>query len=220
MSTRTLQMTDTLYAYLLENSLREADVLKRLRDRTADLEFAGWQIAPEQGQFMALLVELIGARHCIEVGTFTGYSALAVAMALPEDGELIACDISDEYPSIGRPFWEEAGVDHKIDLRLAPGIETLDALITEGRSGDFDFVFIDAEKQTYPDYFDRAVDLLRAGGLIAVDNVLWGGSVADPAITKSTTEAIRTLNKKVQADERVTMSLVPIGDGLLLARKR
>jgi len=219
-STRTLQMTDALYAYLLENSLREADVLKRLRARTADLEFAGWQIAPEQGQFMALLVELIGARRCIEVGTFTGYSALAVAMALPNDGELIACDISDEYPSIGRPFWAEAGVDHKIDLRLAPGIETLDALIAEGRSGDFDFVFIDAEKQTYPDYFDRAVDLLRVGGLIAVDNVLWGGSVADPAITKSTTEAIRVLNKKVQADERVTMSLVPIGDGLLLARKR
>ena len=220
MSTRTLQMTDALYAYLLENSLREADVLKRLRARTADLEFAGWQIAPEQGQFMALLVELIGARRCIEVCTFTGYSALAVAMALPNDGELIACDISDEYPSIGRPFWAEAGVDHKIDLRLAPGIETLDALIAEGRSGDFDFVFIDAEKQTYPDYFDRAVDLLRVGGLIAVDNVLWGGSVADPAITKSTTEAIRVLNKKVQADERVTMSLVPIGDGLLLARKR
>lgn len=220
MSTRTLQMTDALYAYLLENSLREADVLKRLRARTADLEFAGWQIAPEQGQFMALLVELIGARRCIEVGTFTGYSALAVAMALPNDGELIACDISDEYPSIGRPFWAEAGVDHKIDLRLAPGIETLDALIAEGRSGDFDFVFIDAEKQTYPDYFDRAVDLLRVGGLIAVDNVLWGGSVADPAIIKSTTEAIRVLNKKVQADERVTMSLVPIGDGLLLARKR
>lgn len=220
MSTRTLQMTDALYAYLLENSLREPDVLKRLRDRTAELEFAGWQIAPEQGQFMALLVELIGAERCIEVGTFTGYSALAVALALPDDGELIACDISDEYPSIGRPFWEEAGVVHKIDLRLAPGIETLNALIAEGRSGDFDFVFIDAEKQTYPDYFDRAVDLVRTGGLIAVDNVLWGGSVADPANTKSTTEAIRVLNRKVQADERVTMSLVPIGDGLLVARKR
>jgi len=219
-STRTLQMTDALYAYLLENSLREPDVLKRLRDRTAELEFAGWQIAPEQGQFMALLVELIGAERCIEVGTFTGYSALAVALALPDDGELIACDISDEYPSIGRPFWEEAGVVHKIDLRLAPGIETLNALIAEGRSGDFDFVFIDAEKQTYPDYFDRAVDLVRTGGLIAVDNVLWGGSVADPANTKSTTEAIRVLNRKVQADERVTMSLVPIGDGLLVARKR
>jgi len=220
MSTRTLEMTDALYDYLLANSLREPDVMRRLREKTADLEFAGWQIAPEQGQFMALLVELIGARRCIEVGTFTGYSALAVALALPDDGEIIACDISDEYPSIGRPFWEEAGVAHKINLRLAPGIETLNALIAEGRSGDFDFVFIDAEKQTYPDYFDRAVDLLRAGGLIAVDNVLWGGSVADASNIKETTEAIRSLNKKVQADERVTMSLVPIGDGLMLARKR
>jgi len=219
-STRTLEITDELYDYMLAGSLREPDVLKRLRERTAELEFAGWQIAPEQGQFMALLVELIGARRCIEVGTFTGYSALAVALALPDDGELIACDISDEYPSIGRPFWEEAGVAHKIDLRLAPGIETLNALVTGGRSGDFDFVFIDAEKQTYPDYFDRAVDLLRTGGLIAVDNVLWGGSVADASNTKDTTEAIRVLNKKVQADERVTMSLVPIGDGLMLARKR
>jgi caffeoyl-CoA O-methyltransferase len=178
------------------------------------------QIGPEQGQFMALLVELIGARSALEVGTFTGYSALAVARALPDDGRLIACDVSAEWTSIGRPYWEEAGVAHKIDLRLAPAIETLDALLGEGRAETFDFVFIDADKTGYDAYYERALSLIHPGGLITLDNTLWEAKVVDPEITDTDTEAIRAINKKLAADERVTLSMVPIGDGLTLARKR
>ena len=220
MTRRTNHLPEDLYAYLLEVSLREPPVMRRLREETASLEQANMQIAPEQGQFMALLVELMGARNALEVGTFTGYSALAVALALPEGGRLVACDISEEWTIIGRRYWEEAGVDHKIDLRLAPALETLDALLAEGRAGTFDFAFIDADKEGYDGYYERALELIRSGGLVALDNTLWEGKVVDPAVTDVDTEAIRAINAKLAGDERVTLSLLPVGDGLTLARKR
>ena len=220
MARRTNYVTDELYAYLLDVSLREPPVMTRLREETASLEEAHMQIGPEQGQFMALLVELIGAQNALELGTFTGYSALAVAMALPEGGRLVACDISEEWTAIGRRYWEQAGVAHKIDLRLAPALETLDALLTEGRAGTFDFAFIDADKEGYDAYFERALELIRSGGLITLDNTLWDGKVVDPTVTDVDTEAIRAINAKLAGDERVTLSLLPVGDGLTLARKR
>lgn len=194
--------------------------MRRLREETASMEQANMQISPEQGQFMALLVELIGARSVLEIGTFTGYSALAMAVALPENGVLVACDVSEEWTAIGRRYWEEAGVGHKIELRLAPALETLDALLAEGRAGTFDFAFIDADKEGYDAYYERALELVRLGGLIALDNTLWDGKVADPAATDVDTEAIRAINAKLALDERVTLSLIPVGDGLTLARKR
>ncbi len=220
MSARTIALTDKVYDYLLANSLREPPLLARLREETAVMPAANMQIGPEQGQFMALLVELIGARRTLEVGTFTGYSALSVALALPADGRVVACDISEEFTAVARRYWAEAGVADKIDMRLGPAVETLDALIAEGLSGAFDFMFIDADKQGYDAYYERGLALLRPGGLIAIDNVLWNGAVADPARQDKETRAIRALNRKVQADERVGISLVPIGDGLMLARKR
>ncbi len=220
MSARTIALTDKVYDYLLANSLREPPLLARLREETATMPMANMQIGPEQGQFMALLVELIGARRTLEVGTFTGYSALSVALALPADGRVVACDISEEFTAVARRYWAEAGVADKIDLRLGPAVETLDALIAEGLSGAFDFMFIDADKQGYDAYYERGLALLRPGGLIAIDNVLWNGAVADPDRQDEETRAIRALNRKVQADERVGISLVPIGDGLMLARKR
>ncbi|HIF06769.1 MAG TPA: SAM-dependent methyltransferase [Gemmatimonadetes bacterium] len=220
MARRTNNLPDDLYEYLLDVSLREPPVMRRLREKTASLENARMQIGPEQGQLMALLVELIGARNVLEVGTFTGYSALAVARALPDDGHLVACDVSEEWTAIGRPYWEEAGVAHKIDLRLAPAAETLDALLAEGHAATFDFAFIDADKTAYDAYYERALELIRSGGLIALDNTLWEGKVVDPAVTDADTEAIRAINAKLVRDERVTMSLVPIGDGLTLVRKR
>lgn len=194
--------------------------MRRLREETASMEQANMQIGPEQGQFMALLIELIGARSVLEVGTFTGYSALAMAVALPENGALVACDVSEEWTAIGRRYWEEAGVAHKIELRLAPALETLDALLAEGRAGTFDFAFIDADKEGYDAYYERALELVRLGGLIALDNTLWEGKVADPAATDVDTEAIRAINAKLALDERVTLSLITVGDGLTLARKR
>ena len=220
MARRTDHLPEELYTYLLDVSLREPPVLRRLREETASLEQANMQIGPEQGQFMALLVELIGARNALEVGTFTGYSALAVALALPEDGRLVACDVSEEWTAIGRRYWEEAGVAHKIDLRLAPALETLDALLAEGRAGTFDFAFIDADKEGYDAYYERALELTRAGGLVVLDNTLWRGDVADPTISDVDTDAIRAINTKLAGDERVTLSLLPVGDGLTLARKR
>jgi caffeoyl-CoA O-methyltransferase len=178
------------------------------------------QISPEQGQFMALLVELIGARRILEVGTFTGYSALAVALALPPDGRVITCDINEEMTAIARRYWAEAGVADKIDLRLAPAIDTLDELLAEGQAGQFDFAFIDADKTNYLAYYERTLELLRSGGLIAIDNVLWNGAVADPERQDDDTSAIRALNEAVHADDRVSLSLLPISDGLTLARKR
>ncbi len=220
MSTRTLNITDSLYDYILKVSLREPEALRRLREETGKLPNANWQIAPEQGQFMALLVELVGARRTLDIGTFTGYSALAVALALPDDGQVIACDIMEEWTAMGRKFWREAGVAHKVDLRLGPALETLDGLIAEGQAGSFDFAFIDADKQGYLDYFERALTLLRAGGLICVDNVLWNGRVLDPEHEGADTRGIHAFNEKLRDDQRVTLSLVPIADGVTLARKR
>ena len=220
MSRRTEPLTDELYDYLLRVSLREPEVLRRLREETGGLEKAGMQISPEQGQFMALLVELIGARRTLEVGTFTGYSALVVALALPADGRVVACDVSEEWTAVARRYWKEAGVAHKIDLRLGPAVDTLESLLGEGHRDDFDFVFIDADKVSYEAYFELALELVRPGGLVAVDNTLWHGRVIDPAETDADTEAIRRFNARLASDERVTLSLVPIGDGVSLARKR
>jgi caffeoyl-CoA O-methyltransferase len=220
MSVRTLSLDAKLYDYLLAVSVREPPVLASLRDETAQLPNAGMQISPEQGQLMRLLVELIGARRCLEVGVFTGYSALCVALALPADGKLVACDVSAEYTEVARRYWREADVDGRIELRLAPALVTLDALIAAGHSGSFDFAFIDADKDNYLGYYERCLTLLRPGGLLAIDNVLWGGSVADASNTSASTRAIRALNERIHSDERVSASLVPIGDGLFLARKR
>lgn len=220
MSARTLSLDSRLYDYLVAVSVREPRVLASLRDETAKLPRADMQISPEQGQFMRLLIELIGARRCIEVGVFTGYSALCVALSLPPDGELVACDVNAEYTDIARRFWREAGVDERIELRLAPALETLDALLAAGQAGSFDFAFVDADKESYLAYYERCLTLLRPGGLLAIDNVLWGGSVADASNTSATTQAIRALNERIRGDERVSVSLVPIGDGLFLVRKR
>ncbi|MCB9781730.1 MAG: class I SAM-dependent methyltransferase [Candidatus Omnitrophica bacterium] len=220
MSTKTIQMEDALHAYYLNATLRETEVQKRLRDETAKLSHGHMQISPEQGQFMALLIELMGAKKTLEIGTFTGYSALCVARALPEDGRLIACDVNEEWTSIGKRYWEEAGLADRIDLRIGPAAKTLDRMIENGETGDFDFAFIDADKLGYDGYYEQCLILLRAGGLIAIDNTLWNGKIADPAIVDEETVAIRELLEKVRDDQRVTSSLVPIGDGLLLARKR
>jgi O-methyltransferase len=218
MTRRINHLPDDLYAYLLEHSVRESDVARRLREETQELEQSSMQIGPEQARFMALLVELLGVENALEVGTFTGYSALAVASALPEHGRLVACDVSEEWTAIGRRYWAEAGVAHKIDLRLAPAIETLDALLAEEGDNGFDFAFIDADKQGYEAYFQRALRLVRPGGLIAVDNTLWEGKVVDPMVTDPDTEAIRRFNERLGNDDRISLSLVPIGDGLSLAR--
>ena len=215
-----LGLDDEIYDYLLRVSLREADVLRRLREETAAMPLSIMQIAPEQGQFMALLVELMGAVRCIEVGVFTGYSSLAVALALPPKGRITACDVSEEFTAVARRYWREAGVDHMIDLRLAPALETLDGLIAEGARGTYDFAFIDAEKSEYADYYERLLTLLRPGGLILIDNVLWSGRVADPEIDSDDTVAIRAFNEKLMTDERVSLSMLPVADGLTLARKR
>ena len=215
-----LGLDDRIYEYLLNVSLREADVLRRLREETAAMPLSIMQIAPEQGQFMALLVELMGAERCIEVGVFTGYSSLAVALALPPEGRITACDISEEFTSVARRYWAEAGVDTKIDLRLAPAIETLDALIAEGGTGAYDFAFVDAEKSEYADYYERLLTLLRPGGLILVDNVLWSGRVADPEVETDDTVALRAFNEKLKADDRVSLSMLAVADGLTFARKR
>ena len=220
MTRRTEALTDELYDYLLRVSLREPDVLRQLRDETSKMEHAQMQIGPEQGQLMALLVESIGARSTLEIGTFTGYSALVVALALPEDGRVVACDVSEEWTSVGRRYWEKAGVARKIDLRIAPAIETLRTLLAEGGRDAFDFAFIDADKASYDAYYELCLELVRPGGLIAVDNVLWSGKVIDPSVTDDDTEAIRRFNAKLASDERVSLSLVPIGDGLTLARRR
>lgn len=220
MSTRTLTVTDRLYDYLMAHALREDDVLRRLREETSKLPMARMQISPEQGQFMALLVRLMGAKRTLEVGVFTGYSSLCVAKALPPQGRVVACDVSAEWTAIGQRYWHEAGVADKIDLRIAPALMTLDALLAEGAANSFDFAFIDADKLSYDAYYERALRLVRPGGLIAIDNVLWGGSVADPSDQDEDTRAIRALNDKIHRDPRVDMSLLPIGDGVTLALKR
>jgi predicted O-methyltransferase YrrM len=220
MSRKTTALSDELYDYLLEVSLRESDILQRLREETGRLENAHMQISPEQGQFISLVVGLMGATNAIEIGTFTGYSALCIASALPDGGRLIACDIDEEWPSFGRRYWSEAGVGHKVEFRGGRGSDTLAKLIAEGREGDFDFIFIDADKKGLDDYYEKSLHLLRVGGLVAVDNTLWQGKVADPDIFDDATMAIRGFNTKLIDDQRVSLSLVPIGDGLTLARKR
>lgn len=221
MSRSTTGMPDDLHAYLLRVSLREPEVLRALREETASHPKARMQISPEQGQLMGLLARAVGALSAIEVGVFTGYSSIAVALALPEDGRLVACDHSEEVTAVARRYWREAGVEHKIDLRLAPALDTLDRLIADGRAGEFDFAFIDADKEAYQDYFERLLQLVRPGGLITVDNVLWSGRVIDPDYDDDPdTIAIRHFNERLREDPRVEISMVPIGDGLTIARKR
>ena len=221
MSRRTIGLDDDLHGYLLEVSLRDTPLLARLRAETADLgDSARMQISPEQGQFMALLVRLTGARRIVEVGTFTGYSALCMASALPPDGQLVACDISDTWTAIARRYWAEAGVADRIDLRLGPGLETLESLQADGLAGQIDLAFIDADKSNYLAYYEALLALLRPGGLMMVDNVLWSGSVLNADTVDPDTRAIQALNRFVHDDQRVDVSLLPIGDGLSLIRRR
>jgi predicted O-methyltransferase YrrM len=221
MSNQSIGLSDPLYQYLLANSVREPKILAKLRAETAKHPLVNMQISPEQGQLMGLLVQLIGAKKCLEVGVFTGYSSLVVALNLPDDGRIIACDVSDEFTAIACKYWQEAGVSDKISLHIAPALETLDRLITNGESGSFDFAFIDADKNNYAAYYDRCFQLVRQGGLILVDNVLWYGRVADPAMDNDKrTQAIKQINQQIYHDDRVQISLIPIGDGLTIARKR
>jgi predicted O-methyltransferase YrrM len=219
MTNQTLGLEPQLYEYLLSVSLREPEILTQLRQETAQHPMAMMQIAPEQGQFMALLVQLIGAKKTLEVGVFTGYSSLVVALALPPEGKVVACDVSEEFTAIARRYWQQAGVSDKIDLHIAPAMETLDQLLAAGETGTFDFAFIDADKSNYEGYYERSLQLVRPGGLIAIDNVLWSGRVADPEIQDNRTTKIRAFNEKLHQDQRVSLSLIPIADGLTLARK-
>jgi caffeoyl-CoA O-methyltransferase len=220
MSNRTIALTDELHEYMLSVSLREPEILSRLRRETSSHPRSSMQISPEQGQFMGFLVKLLGARKALELGVFTGYSSLCVALALPADGKLIACDLSEEYTQTARRYWIEAGVEEKIELRLGPALDSMDDLLSAGEAETFDFVFIDADKEEYEAYYERALRLLRPAGLITVDNIFWSGRVLDPKIRDRETRAIRAFNEKLCRDERIDVSLVPIGDGLTLARKR
>ena len=220
MSSRSLQLTDEIYQYILQHSIPHNIHCEALREATTPLEWARMQISPEQGQLMAFLVELIDARKAIEVGVFTGYSSLCVALAMPENGRIVACDISEDWTSIGRKYWKAAGVEDKIDLRLAPALDTLQQLIDSGEAGTYDFAFIDADKENYSRYYELCLQLLRQGGLLLLDNVLWSGRVVDPAVQDIDTEAIRAVNYKAYNDPRVSLSMLPVGDGLTLIRKR
>jgi caffeoyl-CoA O-methyltransferase len=220
MSTSTIAVTDAIRDYLLKVTVLEPPLLARLREETQRLPSAGMQISPEQGRFMAFLVELMGVRRYLEVGVFTGYSSLSVALAMPADGRIVACDRSEEWTGIARRYWKEAGVEQKIELRLGNGVESLDALAASGARGSFDFVFIDADKEPALDYYEKSLVLLRKGGLFAFDNALWAGKVADPQVTDVGTKSVRALNERASSDARVSATLVPIGDGLLLATKR
>lgn len=220
MGKQTLDLRDDLYSYLLDVSLQESPVLRALRKETDQLENAQMQISPDQGQFMALLVKLIAAKQIIEIGTFTGYSALAMAQALPDTGKLIACDTSVEWTSIASKYWRLAGINDRIDLRLAPALETLQLLVDDGHAGQFDLVFIDADKVNIQNYYEHSLDLLKSGGVVLVDNVLWGGSVIDSRDDSDDTCSIREFNKCLRQDERVEISMIPIGDGLTIARKK
>jgi predicted O-methyltransferase YrrM len=218
MSNKTIPMTDALYEYSLENWLREPELFRQLREETAALPEAQMQISPDQGQLMFVLTKLIGARRALEIGTFTGYSSLAVASALPVDGELVACDVSEEFTAVARRYWEKAGLSGKVRLILAPATETLGKLLAEGGRGSFDMAFIDADKSAYPDYFDSVVQLVRPGGMILIDNVLRHGTVADPADIDAATVEMREFNRKVLEDARVDIALLPIADGLTICR--
>lgn len=220
MANQTLGIDPNLYQYFQRVAVREPDILKQLRQETAKHPMSRMQIAPEQGQLMALLVQLMGAKKTLDIGVFTGYSALVVALALPIDGKVIACDIDEETTKVARAYWEKAGVSHKIDLRLAPALDTLDQLIADGQNNTFDFAFIDADKGNYDNYYEKSLLLVKSGGLIAIDNVLWGGKVADPEQQDNRTKKIRALNEKLHQDPRIILSLVPIADGLTLGLKR
>lgn len=217
---RSITLTDALHRYLVEHSVREPAVLRELREETAGMKHAVMQIGPEQGQFMALLVKLMGARRCIEVGVFTGYSSLSVALALPDDGRIVALDVSQEWTAVARRYWKKAGVDGKIELRLGPAAASLDALLAQGGAGSYDFAFIDADKPGYRAYFERCLALVRPGGLVATDNTLWSGHVADAAKSDADTTSLRAYNDALHRDERVDIAMLPVGDGLTLARKR
>jgi predicted O-methyltransferase YrrM len=220
MSNVSMGLPPDMQHYLVRHGVREPEILKRLRDETARLPQHDMQIAVEQGALLALLVELIGAKRCIELGTFTGYSSLVVALAMPPDGTIVCCDVSEEWTSIARRYWAQAGVADRVDLRLGPAIDTMDALLGSGVEGTFDFAFIDARKSEYPEYHERIVRLLRAGGLAAYDNVFWDGGVVDESMTDDETNGVRRLNERLAGDERVSIAMVPIADGVTLARKR
>ena len=219
MTDRNVNLDARLYAYLQEHSLREHPVLRELREATAGMRHSGMQISPEQGQFMALLVRMLNARFTLEIGVFTGYSALAVALALPADGQVVACDVSEEWTSMAKRYWEKAGVAQRIRLKLAPAKSTLDALLESGEAGRFDFAFIDADKTGYLDYYERCLKLVRKGGLIVTDNTLWSGKVADASVQDEDTKALRAFNDALHRDGRVAVSMLPIGDGVTLALK-
>jgi predicted O-methyltransferase YrrM len=219
MTLRTLPIDEGLMQYVHDHGAREHPAQAGLRAATRSHPHAGRQIGPDQGQFMALLVKLLGAKRTIEIGVFTGYSALTVALALPPDGRVLACDVSDEYTRVGKPFWQQAGVAHKIDLVLGPALATLDARLATGEAACYDFAFIDADKSNYDGYYERCLQLVRTGGLIAFDNTLWGGAVAKAA-SDADTRALQALNNKLQRDERIDCALLTVGDGLTLARKR
>jgi predicted O-methyltransferase YrrM len=220
MATQPLGLDRPLYSYLLSVSLREPSMLTQLRQETAQLTVGRMQIAPDQGQLMALLVQLLGAKKTLDIGVFTGYSALAVALALPEDSKVIACEVSEEFTEIACRYWQQAGVVAKIELHIAPALETLDQLLAAGQAGTFDFAFIDADKRHYDDYYERSLQLVRSGGLIAIDNVLWAGRVADPQIQDNRTRRMRAFNQKLHRDGRIALSLLPVADGLTLALKQ
>jgi caffeoyl-CoA O-methyltransferase len=220
MANKTIGISDELAAYVVKVGTREPDVLAGLRQETAAIPQHGMQIAPEEGAFLALLVELTGARRCIEIGTFTGYSSTAVALALPENGQLVCCDVSEEWTSLARKYWDEAGVTGKIDLRVAPAAETLDQLLADGEEAAYDFAFVDADKAGYDGYYERLLRLVRPGGLIVFDNTLWGGAVLDQDAEDEDTRALQTLNRKLAGDERITLCLLPVADGVTLARRR
>lgn len=220
MLNKNLGLDDQLHQYVLSVSVKEPEVLSQLRQETATQTGFRMQITPDQGQFLAFLIKLIKAKKTLEIGVFTGYSSLVTAIALPEDGKLIACDIDENYTQIARKYWEKAGVNQKITLNIAPALETLDQLLTQGEAETFDFAFIDADKRNYPNYYEKCLQLVRKGGLIAIDNVLWSGKVADPEIKDKQTLAIRDFNRKLYQDDRVNISLIPIADGLTLAMKK
>lgn len=220
MSNRSSFLPDRISEYILKTTLREDPVLRDLRETTNKHPRAGMLSGADQVQFLQLLVRLTGAKRCIEVGVFTGYTSLAIAMAMPQDGRIVSCDVSDEFTSIGKPFWKRAGVEQKIDLRLAPATETLDALIANGESGTYDFAYIDADKSGYDAYYERLLQLVHPNGIIGIDNVLWSGEVAEESNQDEDTAALRTLNAKIGKDERVDEVLLSIGDGLTIVRKR
>jgi len=220
MSSKTLFMPDRVHAYVVGHSVRETAAQRALRAATSGIPGAGMQISPEQGALLQVLVQTLGAKRYLEIGTFTGYSALCVALAMPASGRLVCCDLSDEWTSIARKFWRKARVASKIRLRLAPALETLDALLHEGEAGHYDLAFIDADKENYLGYFERCMRLVRRGGVIAIDNTLWGGRVVDPSRQDGETRAIRAFNRRLHGDRRIEVALVPIGDGLTLAYKR